>query len=412
MIIPRRLARDMMLWSFAAAFALPAGNASAQTEGLVAPRDLPRPGFETGRITAGGFVIRPTLQLSSGYDSNLFATSANERDVAFFHVAPRIEGVRQGPRLRLGFDAGGEVRRHSRFTTEDTETFGLGGRAAYGAGPIILSGRARFDRAVERRSDPEANPTLVEPAKIDLLQGGVGLDWRGNRLTASLGAEAQKVNYLDSLNADRDLATYRLFARLGVLATPRLGVYVQPYLNRRDARLALDRSGIDRDATTLGLLGGVDVDIASRWQGRMGAGWFRADPDDPALQGFSGFAIDGTLQWSPNARTLLTGSAFRGDVATVRSGASGRIDTRLSLRLDQEIRHNLLGAVTGGWSRTSYRGNLDRKLSALFVQGEVEYLLNRNLGVYAFASHEDRSATLALDRFNRSTVGVGVRLRV
>src|SRR3546814_6314246 len=113
-------------------------------------------------------------------------------------------------------------------------------------------------------------------------------------------------------------------------------------------RLSVDRGGLDRDATTLGFLTGAGLDIGTKWRGEIGVGLFRTNSDDPTLRSFSGFAANGKITWSPDERTAVTADVFRGDVATVQSGAGGRIDTRIGLRLDQEIRHNLLMSLRAG----------------------------------------------------------------
>src|SRR3546814_19223227 len=85
------------------------------------------------------------------------------------------------------------------------------------------------------------------------------------------------------------------------------------------------RSGLDRDATTLGFLTGAGLDIGTKWRGEIGVGLFRTNSDDPTLRSFSGFAANGKITWSPDERTAVTAAVFRGDVATVRSGpATGR----------------------------------------------------------------------------------------
>src|SRR3546814_18921796 len=97
-------------------------------------------------------------------------------------------------------------------------------------------------------------------------------------------------------------------------------------------------------------------DIGTKWRGEIGVGLFRTNSDDPTLRSFSGFAANGKITWSPDERTAITADVFRGDVATVQSGAGGRIDTRIGLRRDPEIPHNTLMSVRGGERRTSSRG--------------------------------------------------------
>src|SRR3546814_952036 len=126
--------------------------------------------------------------------------------------------------------------------------------------------------------------------------------------------------------------------------------------------------------------------------GEIGVGLFRTNSDDPTLRSFSGFAANGKITWSPDERTAVTADVFRGDVATVQSGAGGRIDTRIGLRLDQEIRHNLLMSLRAGVRRTSYRGGAaDQRETTASVGGEVEYLMNRHISIFVNRSEEHTS---------------------
>jgi hypothetical protein len=384
-------------------------------------RDLPRPGFETGRWRLGSTTLYPVFTAAAALDNNLFATATDAQSTVQFRLTPRIDARTERGRLVLETDLYADARLHSRFTSEDRITFGGGTAATYaGSRRTTISGGIRFDRGAEPRSDPETSTQLQSPALYNSLRADLGVGYRGARWGVSLNGGAQWTDYLTGGETDpdlaaqlddRDLASYRLPVRLSWIASPRLSVFVEPYLNRRDARPARDRTGIDRDVTTYGVLTGVTLDIAERWTGSMGVGGFRANPDDPALESFSGLAVNGNVRWSPDPRTGVNLSAFRGDVATVRAGASGRIDTRLQLRLDQEIRHNLLANAGVGWRRTSYRDSDGSRLTSLGADAEVEYLISRTLSAFAGIDHETRRATNPLDRFNRTAVGFGIRLR-
>jgi hypothetical protein len=186
---------------------------------------------------------------------------------------------------------------------------------------------------------------------------------------------------------------------------------VEPFVNRRDARLAVDRTGVDRDLTTYGAQLGVQLDVADRWTGALGIGRFRSNPDDPSLDSYGGFSMSGNLVWSPDARTRLILNGFSGDVATVRVGATGRIDTRIGLKLEQEIRHNLLAFAGIGWQQSRFRGTNPNTLESVPVSAEVEWLANRNFSLFGLVRHENRRADLIRDRFKRTEAGIGIRIR-
>jgi hypothetical protein len=204
---------------------------------------------------------------------------------------------------------------------------------------------------------------------------------------------------------------YLASLRLGRRISPDVNVFVEGYFNRRDARLALDFSGVNRDTTTLGANVGVQKELGERLRGRLGVGLFRADPDSPALDGFTGLGVSGELVWKPRVRTAVSLRLSRGDSATVRFGATGRIDSSARLIVDQEVRHNLLWHTVINYLDRSYRGSTRGHLRTVTGDTELELLVDRRWALFAGGSYADRSAQGATDRFERATLRAGVRYK-
>ena len=379
---------------------------------IIAAEDLPRAGYETGRWRLGSGYLMPSLTATSRYDSNVFATSKDTRSDAVFNIAPNLDYRNTGRGWDLRANAYADFRLLARYTTENAAAYGASaaGEFDFSAASRVTAGLG-FAHAVEARSDPEANPVLVNPARLNTVQGNVGYTYSPGRLGLTVRGAWSQVRYRDAADADRDYTSYGGSLRLFWGATPRFNPYLQPYVLRRDARLPVDFNGVDHDVTTVGVLGGTTIAIADRWSGDFGVGAFRANPDGP-LESFTGLAVRGNLAWSPTPRTVLTLNALSGDVATVRAGANGRIDTVVGLRLDEEVRHNLLLNAGIAFDRTSYRSNLQRVLRTLTATVEVQYLINRNLRLFVAGSHTDRRADDPLDRFVRTTAAIGIRVAV
>ncbi len=372
---------------------------------------LPRPGYETGRWQVGNVTLLPLLTTEAHYDSNVFATSRDTIGDTVANIGPRLDIVADGRRLNLTGDIEANGRIHATQSSEDSFTFGGGAGASFAAGGATqIDGKLHFDRAIQSRADPEANPTLFHPARLNSFVSELGYRYNRSRVDIAVRGGVQSINYLDPNEADRDLTSYSASVRLGLVLSPRITAFVQGYGNRRNARLAVDRNGIDRDVTTFGALGGFTLDITGRWRGEVGIGGFKANPDG-ALPSFSGLALDAKMLWMPTPRISLTFDASSGDVGTIRAGASGRVDDKFALHFDAEARHNLLVHAGITYDATSYRGSIDRRLQTWLAEAEVELLLNRNLSLFVAASQTNRHANSVFDRFERTTVGVGVRLR-
>jgi len=379
----------------------------------LSPLDLPRPGYEPRPILIGKTTIRIEAETSALYDTNVYATSTKPRDDVIGVVRPRVEVDRNTANTRLHGELYADIRQHAAIGRENAASFGAAASAELVPGPRqTLSIAARYDRAVESRADPERRGGIDEPPRrIDIPGVELGYGYRGAQIGLTLNGGYQQFFYRDVRERDRNMRIYRGSASLAWRPSAPISFFLQGYATRRDFVTDFDISGVNRDATTFGLLAGVSRDVLSKLRGRMGVGVFRFDPDDPTLSGFTGFAANGELTWSPRPRTAVTVQVSRGDVATVRAGATNRTDTRIALRVDQEARHNFLLSGEISWLDTQYRATVPRNQSTLQLRGEARYLMNRVVAPFIAVGFARRDADLTIDKFTRATVELGVRIR-
>lgn len=377
------------------------------------PLDLPRQGYERRPIRLGSTEVRIDVDLAAIYDTNVYATSTDSTGDVALVARPHVEVEwRNGPTELLG-EVYADARRYLGQGRESATSFGaaVSGRVAPGRSHTV-SGELRFDRSIENRADPEARAsTLLPPRKINILTGEVGYALRGTRIGLNLTGAVQQFDFLDPNEDDRDFTMLRGSVRATWRPAAPLAFFAETYVNRRNFRTAFDLSGVNRDATTYGLLAGVSREVSPRLRGRIGAGVFRFDPDDGRLDGYTGFALNGDITWNPRPRTAVTAQVFRGDVATSRAGATGRTDTRIALTVTQEAYHNVLLHGRAGWTQSRYRGPNADTLNNWRLAVEGEYLVNRNYSIFAGADYGRRSARDPLDEFSRAQVQVGLRAR-
>ena len=236
----------------------------------------------------------------------------------------------------------------------------------------------------------------------------MGYRREGGTWLIGVGGEVNVFDYLASADADRNHTSWTgqasLGRRIGGLSFATLTAFV----NTRDFKI-VDISGINRDATTYGVRGGVSIDPGGLIQGEASVGVFRFEPKDNAIDAYTGLSLAGNLSYRPTQRTTLILEAFRGNVVSFRAGAVSRTDTRFQLTAQQEIRHNLFGRV-GAFSRnTEYRGNRESERTR-GVESELDYLVNRNVALNLQARYATRSSDNPFQEFDRFRALVGVRL--
>ena len=388
--------------------------ASAQSPSAIAPSVGEKdPAYETPGLNAGAIKLFPSLLAGVTYDSNIYAQETGEKDDAVFTLTPEMIARYESDALTLTGRANASIRRFASVTRENSVGAVAETKAVWEpslANRFILEGG--WNRLVESRGDPEAREqTTTGPRRTDLLFGTLEYRRESGRMMFNAKGSVYHYNVLSRAEAERDFTSYIGQAGLGY----RLGgsVYgtLTGFISRRDARLAVDNGGINRDATTYGGRVGVQIDPGGLIEGSAGVGVFRLDPDASVLPGRTGVSVEASLTYRPALRTAIIAEAFRGDVATFRIGALSRTDTRLGLTLQQEIRHNLFGRLGGSWREARYYGNGLHERTAT-VEGETELLLTRAMAVSANASYGKRTSNDPTKPFERFRGGFQLRVRL
>lgn len=388
-------------------------DASAQEIRSLSPLQLPRPGYESHPLQLGPVSVQPELVVTETYDDNVFATARNKEDDFVTSVSPTVNLSAGRGKLELNGRLSATVTEFADHEKEGSTTFGGNADARYAldrANQVAAS--VSYARLTESRADPESTRGQDEsPATYDAMSGAVSYAYRRNRLGISVGAAAGHVDYTSDDESDRDRYSYSGNVRATLTVTPRFDAFVEAYAERRDFVDTVDRSGLDRDALLAGFYVGTVIAIASKWSGEVGVGLFRTYNDDDALPDFTGIGTRGSLTWSITPRTAVTAGFAREDMPTVTPGASGLIESRVTLRLEQEIRHNLIASAEVGYLRDDYQER-NRQLSAVSGQVKAEYLINRNVSAIFSAGYAERTADIAEDEYDRFTTSIALRFKL
>lgn len=386
-------------------------DASAQDESQQKPvLDLVREGYEPPDHRIGAVVISTTTNVRMEYDSNVFAQPDNRAQDVLFTVRPALRAELSNERLSWITDAAGSLYRYARNDSENHEGYALGSRVTLSGESLTLGGRLGFERTFESRNDPEARQLFsTGPRMFTVGLGELSAGIEGNRTGLLVRLTAERYNFLSTLDNERDFTSYQGLLRGKYRLSARMNLFAQAYLNRRNFRLATDRSGTNRDGTSKAALIGLDFDPRGKLRGEVAAGVLWYSPHDRALKDYTGWELRGALVWQPRTRTAITLDAFRGDVATVRLGATGRIDSRVRLGVQQEARHNLLMSAGAAWRKTRFRGIAGQSKTTWSADGEIEYLFSRHTSVALTAQYVRRRSD---DAFTRFRAGLELRFKL
>lgn len=357
-------------------------------------------------------MISPELTVSEAYDSNVFSLADDEEGDFVTTVAPRVR-VETGPdKLRLHSEAFATHSEYLENPSESRTTYGasLGGQYLLDSANT-LEATLGYNREAESRGDPESDLDAGDPISMYNRFGATAsYDYRRNRIGLGLSADVEAIDFDQSADSDRDLMETRFAARTSFLLTPKFDMFVEGFTNRRDYEAATDDSGVGRDATSYGFLAGTSIDLTGKLVGEIGIGLFQTDYDDDGLDDFLGLGLRGNLLWSLSPRTLLAASVSREDVGTVLAGATTQLQTDFGVRLEQEVRHDLLITAGISLSQSEYEG-IARDLTTISGGIAAELFLNRVLSVTLSADYSSRFADLREDEYDRLLFTIGLRAR-
>ncbi len=376
-------------------------------------RDEPSKGYQPLTLRPGSFIVAPELRQVALVDTNVFRSQTTKNTDVLFLTQPTVNVARATTRMTLTGSAIANIRRYAETSQENLETFNVDGEWVYRVNRVhSFSVRGDFGRLFERRDDPEANDDVTAPPT--LINGGrAGFDYRyrPGRFGFAVGAEARRVNFLGDEDEDRDLTTYRATGRALFGLSSRLDAFVEGFGVWRDARLDVDRTGVNRDSETYGVNAGISIAVTEKLSGEVSVGGFDFKADDPTLDDFAAISAGANLRWAPRERTTVTFGAFRGNVNTIRNGASGRVDTRFGLGINQTLRHNVRARARVGYRRRDFRTSDDQFERDLSFRIGAEYVLNRHIAIEADYSYVTRQSTVEADEFNDNRFGVGLAFK-
>lgn len=406
-MIGRRLRSVLRIFFGAALAALGADGAFAQED---EPRNVPvtqreRPEIDPPGIRAGGFLLRPSVAVSTVYDDNVYGGPDAEADAAAV-ADVQVSGEADLTRHAFGFRAGGQVARYlaeqeldyldafaearGRVDVRRDLTVGLGAEAA-----LVT-----------------ADPTLpeftgVREARQFVRTGGtarVGKTF--NRVTLSTFGEAARFDFLDDIDSGLNRTEYGGGLRASYARSPEVSLFAQAGAERR----VFDASGsgaADRDQTLLEAGGGVSLDFTGVLFGSVFAGWGRTEFDDPGRDGTDELALRAGLTWNATRLTTVNFTASSGTEATTTSGASAIARYAAALSVDHELKRNLLIGGTVGYAHDDFIG-ASRTDDRIRAGLRATYFLNRYTGVQVSYDFLQSQSNASVGEFDRNRIAISI----
>lgn len=313
---------------------------------------------------AGTFILRPSIELQTGYDSNAdrIPNGASSR---FHTIDTQLLAKSEWTRHELSLDFRGAYTTYSDVEGADRPEVQsiLRGRIDVTAlSRIEVEGK--FAITTENPGSPDAIAAVKRQPNVYSLGTNVAYVRQFNRFELTTGAGIERVLYdnAELTNggtvslADRDYIAYSARLRGAYEWSPDVKPFIETVIDRRERDLPVGFDGLRRDSDGATVRAGITFGRKERLSGEISAGFANRSYADPLLDDISGLIFDSSLVWRATALTTVTLRAASGIDETQVIGASGVLRREARLIVDHAFRRWLVGTVSVGWTNEDYRG--------------------------------------------------------
>ena len=366
----------------------------------------------------GSFRLLPALVVSSGYDSNIYATQSDREGDHVTMVSPSVR-LRSGwQEHALNLTAGADISRYASNDAEDTEEYDVSADGRFDLTErAYLFGGAGHSLEHEDRTSPD-DVLGEEPTPYHLTQAHLGLGREGSRFSVQGGATFERVNYddvpftlvpattqpghgfgrqlpvtgeINNDDRDRDVMEYgvRIGAKLGSVWE----AFVQASVNERDYVADADDFGFQRDSSGRSGGAGLSWQLGKRLQGEVLAGYLTQDYDDGALEDVSTVDFGGRLNWRASGRTRITAYLDRSLEETTQPGASGYLYTLGGARVGHAVSGSFEVGAGVSYGQADFQG-VARTDDLIGVGGFLKVFLYRQVYLQPDFQYSERMSEL------------------
>jgi hypothetical protein len=367
---------------------------------------------------AGAFLLKPSLEVSEGYDSNPFRVQ-NGAGSAFTTINGALSAKSEWSRHEMQLDLRGSYNAYS-----DVEHANRPDADARLRGRIDIAKdlRIEYDEKAALSTQAPGQPDSITGAKqlpfIYTLGSSTGVVKQFNRLELGAYGEVSRTIYEDAdlLNgttldlSDFTYNDYTARLRGSYEITPGLKPFVEVAADTRVFDNDVNSFGIRQGSNGYKAEAGVIFDRPDLIKGQFGLGYIARNYDDPTLPDISGLLIDSSLLWKPTALTQVKLDVNSTINESITTGAAGIFTREGKLTVDHAFRRWLIASLFAGYGTDQYRGT--SRVDDRWTYGAaLTYSLNRALALRGEIRREKLDSSDPTQNYTANIVMLGLRLQ-
>ena len=367
-------------------------------------------------LRAGNFFIYPSIGTAVVFDDNIYRSDQNKVSDLRSELTPSVKVQSQLPRHLLDMSLDGKIVNYLDNTDQD-----------YANVRAKVEGALHFDHAHtlsasilsafehEERGELSTPLTAAEPIGVFHNRASVGITRDVGRLYGTLMATFERWDYADvrsiggpMLDQDfRNTSEFSTALRFGYRFSPGFE-FIGKLRAIRDLNQGNDL--YDRDATGYEAMAGLAFETGPLLRWRLLAGYGTRDFDQVNIDDVATGLLEAQVQWLPTQYITVTGAAKRQIIAADAVEDAGRVETRLTGRVDYEIWHNIVMNIGAEYRDDEFVGTTRRDRSVIGRVG-LDYHASKNWLFSLGYEHAVRDSTESAFDMTRNRFTIGAKLR-
>jgi len=382
----------------------------------------PTPFAQLG-LREGVFLIRPAVELTTGYDSNPARLSPPKGSPEFI-VAPELIVRSDWERHALNADIHGSYIAFGSTFPGSPVSLDRPNVDARVSGRIDVSSADRIGLenrvlvSTDNPGSPNIQAGLTRLPIVTTVGGTFGYEHDFNRFQIAAKTTVDRSVWEDSSltdgttagNDDRNFNQYAGILRGGYELMPGVRPFVEGSIDTRIHDLPVDRTGAERDSEGRTVRAGTTFDFTGKLAGEFSMGQTQRDYKDPSLPNISGLVFDSSLIYAATALTTMKLTAVSSTGELIVQGASGVLRRDFGFEVDHDFRRWLTAAVKFGYGADTYFGwgRFDNRYAA---GASLTYKLSRTVYIKGEYRHEWLRSTDSPFNYDADIALLSVRLQ-
>jgi hypothetical protein len=391
------------------------------------PAPPPQDAYEPLGIRVGTFLLKPSIEVTRGFDNNPTRATQNGASSGYTVVEPTLKMKSEWARHEFGMDLRGSYSDYDKVSPLNRPLLDT---KAYSRFDVSRDTAINAEARLFLSTDYPGSPNLpVGFAKLPVYTSygtTLGLTQRFNHLELTAKATVDRTQYQNTLlldgstssNQDRDFNQFGGAVRASYEVFPGVKPFVEVGGDTRIHDLQFDRDGLQRDSKMVTPRVGTTFDLARRLTGEISVGYLARKFEDPGLPVLGGIVADASLIWNATGLTTATLTASSKADETVLPGVSGVLRRDIGVQVDHALRRWLIWTVRAGYGFDDYvsepcdcNGFLERKDTRASLGTSLTYKFTRELSIKGEYRYDRLRSNSPGSNYDASAFLVGLKLQ-